>query len=172
MTKPHQKHSGHSNAHSQPHVSRNVTNLAKVMVTEALGVGEPAMTAVGWTLRNRMLRKGTTHVDHAWRGYQHGKAATSIAIKIATGILNGTIPDPTDGAIHFYTPKIMPKEGDATDGYDVSGGLESVDGVKRENKPIKNYRPGFASVYERKYVRDVPEVDFKFYKSLGTHHVR
>ncbi len=82
------------------------------------------MTAVGWTVRNRMARNKTAVVRDAWRGYQHGKPATDVARQIARDILGGAIADPTQGATHFYSPGILPKKGQETKGLDVGGGLE------------------------------------------------
>lgn len=153
--------------------SKNVTNLAKLIVTESGGLSRVTQTAVGWTVRNRMTRNGTTEVDRAWHGYQHGKAATATALVIAKGILDGTIPDPTGGATHFYTPKIMPKEGDDTTGVDVGGGLESVEGVVDDDgNPVKNYRPSFAATFTEKVVPGVAPAIFKFYQQPGNGHVR
>ena len=39
--------------------ARNVQDLARVIVTEAGGENSIAQTAVGWALRNRMIRNGT-----------------------------------------------------------------------------------------------------------------
>ncbi|MDR3435491.1 hypothetical protein [Telmatospirillum sp.] len=158
--------------------NRNVQLLAKLIVTETDGLEKDspnAPIAVGWTVVNRMKRNGTTHIDQAWHGYRHGKNATATAIATAKGILNGTIPDPSDGATHFYTPNIMPKEGDDTDGCDVSGGLESVPGVVVKGdkivKPVRNYRPGFAASFTEKAVFGVPPAVFKLYQQPGTGHV-
>lgn len=141
-------------------------------MTEAGGVGETAQIAVGWTVRNRMARNGATHVDQAWRGYQHRKAPTAAALVIAAGILHGKIPDPTDGATHFYTPEIMPKIGEDTTGIDVAGGLESVPGVQNHTgNPVQNYRPGFAAHFMPRPVTGIPEAKFKFYRQPGTGHV-
>ncbi len=169
----HAQSAKHSKPAQLPSGSKNETDLAKLIVTESGGLSRVTQTAVGWTVRNRMIRNGTAQVDHAWHGYQHGKAPTAAAILIAKGILDGTIPDPTDGATHFYTPKIMPKEGEDTTGVDVSGGLESVPGVVDDDgKAVKNYRPGFASTFTEKTVPGVPPAIFKFYQQPGNGHVR
>jgi spore germination cell wall hydrolase CwlJ-like protein len=177
-------HPGAKGGHLSPEAAakrlhdQNVRNLAKVIATEAGGEGTAAMTAVGWTLRNRMIRNRTDHVDHAWRGYQHGKAPSAEAMRIAEGIIDGTIPDPTNGATHFYTPDIMRKEHQPPrKGEDDSGGLEQVDGVTDgHGKPVKNYRPGFADPgakdFEQHSVAGVPEHRFKFYKQVREGHVR
>jgi len=46
--------------------SPNVEDLARLITTEAGGEGAAAMTAVGWTVRNRMARNKTNVVREAW----------------------------------------------------------------------------------------------------------
>ena len=115
---------GHAAPHAgKPHPAKpgviltdsNVRELADLIWTEARGIGDQAMTAVGWTIRNRMGRNGVTEVDKAWHGYSHGTKPTGANLKhaetIARGVLNGTVADPTNGATHFYSPNTMPKDG-------------------------------------------------------------
>ena len=152
---------------------RNVQDLARVMATEAGGApGETGQIAVGWCLRNRMIRNHTDDVREVWRpAFQHRAPATIMTLKDAASILAGSIPDPTHGATHFYTPAIMPKKGDKTDGVDVGGGLELVPGVTRNGKPIKNYAPAFALTFTPRPVPTIPERTFKFYQQPGSGHV-
>lgn len=158
---------------------RNVQDLARVIVTEAGGENQTAQTAVGWTLRNRMVRNGTNDVERVWRpAYQHRKNPTASALVLAKGILDGTVADPTSGATHFYTPQAMPKKGDPTAGIDVAGGLETVPGVTdadgnatdKSGKPIQNYAPSCAR-FPYKPVPGVAESVFKFYQQPGDGHV-
>ena len=154
---------------------QNVRDLARVMTSEAGGKpGEAAQIAVGWCLRNRMMRNGADRVRQVWSpAFTHRAALTSMALRDAAGILDGTIPDPTDGATHFYTPQAMPKEGGSVAGRDVGGGLESVVGVvvKRGGPPVRNYRPAWSLRFVRKPTPEVPEQFFKFYRQPGTGHV-
>jgi hypothetical protein len=151
----------------------NERDLARVISTEARGTGEAAMRAVGWTLRNRMIRNQEARVDAAWHGYQHGAHVTDAATQIARGILAGTIPDPTNGATHFYSPSTMPKEGQPTRGMNVAGDLESVPGVvDAKGQPVKNYRPDWAAQFPPRPVADVPESVFKFYYDNQHRRVR
>ncbi|MDG6094280.1 cell wall hydrolase [Acetobacter sp. AN02] len=110
----------------------NINDLAAVISAESKGLIDShpnAPFAVGWTLKNRMRRNGISSVRQAWRGYAHSGRLDNRTLAIAHSILEGTTPDPTDGATHFYTPQIMPKEGESTSGADVGGGLELVPGV-------------------------------------------
>jgi hypothetical protein len=151
----------------------NVQNIARTIWTEARGEGVTAMIAVGWTLKNRMTRDEVSHVNQAWGGYQHGVPAPTTALAVARGILNGTTPDPTNGATHFYTPRIMPKKGDPTTGIDVGGGLETVPGVvDKTGKVVQNYRPGWTLTFDQEKVMGVPEAAFKFYRQPGSGHVQ
>ena len=151
---------------------RNIQDLARVITTEAGGENQAAQTAVGWALRNRMIRNGTDNVERVWSpAFQHRKHPTALATQLATGILKGNITDPTCGATHFYTPNIMPKKGESTANIDVAGGLETTPGVVDESgKPIQNYRPSFAT-WPQCIVAGVPEASFKFYRQRGDGHV-
>ena len=166
-------------------VRRNVAELTTVIYNEAKGAGDAAMTAVGWTVRNRMQRNKVDQVDKVWRGYAHGTPSSrgqeqmqyAQARRIATGILAGTISDPTHGATNFYSPKDMPKEGGDTSKTDVSGGLEDVPGVfDKKGQHVKNYRPGWSIDYDHFHQVKIPGVAdyvFKFYQNLGGgSHVR
>jgi hypothetical protein len=150
----------------------NAQNMANTIWTEARGEGNQAMTAVGWTLRNRMTRDNVSNVNQAWGGYQHGVVAPAQALNIARGILSGATPDPTNGATHFYTPKIMPKKGDSTVGVDVGGGLETVAGVTKNGKAVQNYRPSWTLTFDQETVTGVPEASFKFYRQPGSGNVQ
>ena len=161
-------------APSEPElVQRNIQDLARVITTEAGGENRAAQTAVGWALRNRMARNATDDVERVWSpAFQHRKHPTAGAIQLATGILNGQIVDPTSGATHFYTPRIMPKKGEPTAHIDVAGGLETTPGVVDDNgRPIQNYRPSFSS-WPQSAVAGVPEATFKFYRKPGDGPVR
>jgi Cell Wall Hydrolase len=106
----------HSDKAAVPHddYAPNERDLAQLITTEAGGEGEAAMTAVGATVLNRMSRNKAKVVRDAWGGYQHGKRASDAALGLARGLLNHSIPDPTGGATHFYSPGSMPKEGEDT----------------------------------------------------------
>ncbi|WP_428376945.1 hypothetical protein [Lichenicoccus sp.] len=152
--------------------------LASVIWTEARAVGDAAMSAVGWTVRNRMSRNSVRQVDEAWRGYTHdGRPSGSDlahAEAIARSILAGTTPDLTNGSTHFYSPQAMPTTKDKElKGVDVGGGLESVPGVKdAEGRPIENYRPVWTRTFTAEPVKDVPEAAFKFYRPRNNSPVR
>ena len=152
----------------------NVETLGQIIQSEASGVRN-AMLAVGWTVRNRMERNGTTLVSDVQRAYAHGASATDETRQIARSILAGTMADPTNGATHFYTPDRMQKEGDVLrPGQDVSGGLETTQGVLRNGKPIRNYRPSSAGSLDfvQRLVPDVPEHLFKFFAPQKSGRVR
>lgn len=145
---------------------QNVHELASVMESEAGGVrGTAPRIAVGFTILNRMHRNGVLSVHEVWSQYGHNHSPQPDTVALARQILSGAIADPTDGATHFYTPDIMPKEGDTRHG-DTSGGLESVPGVfsHTTGHAVQNYRPGYVGNFIGKPVRDVPEKFFKFYK--------
>lgn len=153
--------------------------LASVIWTEARGVGDAAMTAVGWTLRNRMTRNNVEQVDEAWHGYTHGTQPRGADLKhaeaIACSILDGKPPDPTGGATHFYTTEAMPKEGEPIPEHTgVGGDLESVPGIVDENgNQLENYRPAWTRTFTRDSVKSVLKASLKFRESRdGITHVR
>ena len=151
---------------------RNIDDLANVIYNEAGGNGELAMTAVGSTVWNRMLRNHVSAVSSVSGGYNNkvaaptaskDVAALALARRIAEGILNGTTVDPTRGATHYYSPVNMPTENETTHG-DVGGGLETVPGVTKGGKAVRNYVPSYVSSFTRKPVAGIPDHDFKFYE--------
>jgi len=76
--------SGTSGPPPMPRDSRteqNATDLARLMVTEAGGTTTAAMTAVGWTVHNHMVRNGRSDVSDVWSAYRHGKGATPDALR-------------------------------------------------------------------------------------------
>ncbi|HJS86873.1 MAG TPA: hypothetical protein VJ779_15565 [Acetobacteraceae bacterium] len=151
----------------------NEERLGAIIESEAGGKGEAAMTAVGYTVLNRMRRRGATRVADIQRHHPFAEftKAGVVSQRIAHGILTGAIPDPTQGATHFYTPERMPKEGRLTSGLDVGGGLETVEGVKEHGVPVRNFRPSWTKTYTQRVVRDVPENVFKFYAAPAQEHI-
>lgn len=99
----------------------NIEELASIIKTEAGGCNRAEQIAVGRTVLNRMRRNGTNLVGDV-RGYRDEKDPDDLSLEIARGILGGNIVDNSGGATHFYSPQIMPREGDSTAGYDVGGG--------------------------------------------------
>ncbi len=80
--------------------------------------------------------------------------------------MDGTSPDPTGGATHFYSPQSMPKEGEPVPkGADIKGGLESVPGVVGDDlqTPVRNYRPGWTSRFQPSKPAGIPPAIAKFY---------
>ncbi len=151
---------------------RNIADLADLMWTEARGAGEAAMIAVAWALRNRMLRNKTRRVDETWHGFSHGEKPTGRdrfkVEMLAQSILDGSRPDPTHGATHFYSPVTMPKEGASKTeraGFDLTDELESVPGVMESGKAVRDYPPSWAAGFREESVNGVPKATFRFFRS-------
>ena len=142
----------------------NIEELGRVIASEARGLNEIAQKMVGWTVVNRMKKDRLTRVSDVWDQYAHGHFPTGPSKQLAKDILDGGALDISQGATHFYTPNIMPKEGESVVGRDTGGGLEHVAGVTKHNQPVKNYRPLWAQQYHRVYISGILEKDFKFYK--------
>ena len=146
-------------------LQKNINDLARVIASEAGGESEAAQTMVGWTVVNRMKQRGYQTVSSIPFGqYAHGSMPTLNAIRIATGILEGTIRDSSQGATNFYTPSRMPVEGETKPGIDIGGGLESVPGIFHNGKAVRNYRPTWAKSFPRVLTPQIPEKTFKFYR--------
>ena len=128
---------------------------------------EQESMAVGWTVRNRMERGGTGDVADVRRAYANNQHPTPEMEERAGRILRGEVPDPTNGATHFYSPRSMPHEGQPTHGYDVGGGLEQVPGVNG-----RTYRPSWAATYEQAEVEGARPSHYVFYRAPGNGGVR
>lgn len=118
--------------------------------------------AVGSTALNRMHRDSTNDVTDVWDAYSHGQDPVPEITTLATNLLNGSIGDNSNGATHYYSPRSMPKEGDATSGYDVGGGLEQTQGVNG-----RNYKPSWSLTYTPKAVSGARPAYFKFFRQPG-----
>ena len=118
-------------------------------------------------------------MERAWGGYNHHNprvprdkpeevAAWHKAQEVATALVEGRIPDPTNGGTHFYTPSIMPRKGEPTRGFDVGGGLRFIPGVvDKDGKPIENQSPGFASApgFSLLHTPSLAPTDFQVYSA-------
>ena len=145
-------------------LEQNINDLARVISSEARGVNLTEQEMVGWTIVNRMKQRHASRVSAVWHGYAHGHAPTQDSLTIARSILDGTARDISQGADHFYTPALMPKEGESTAGWDVGRDLEQVEGVTKDGHPVRNYRPVWAEKSQPIFIPNVHDEDFKFYK--------
>ena len=145
----------------------NINDLARIIASEARGLNETAQAMVGWTVVNRTKQRHLTRVSEVWANgnYAHSHMATAMGLRLAESILNGSAMDISQGATYFYSPTSMPKEGERPSFHaDVSGGLESVSGVMKNGRPIRNFRPGWAVRYTYVRVPGIQEKEFKFYR--------
>ncbi len=95
-------------------------------------------------------------------------AGDTTTLDLARKILTGELPDISQGATSFYTPAIMPKEGESTQGFDVGNELETVPGVMGKNRlPARNYKPRWSKGAVRIYTPSIPEREMKFFKVNG-----
>ena len=149
----------------------NVRDLATVIETEAGGQPTNTKTAVGAVVVNRMRRNVTSRVQDVWDGFAHLIKPSPESRIIARTLLEGSVADPTHGATHFYSPNLMPKEGQHPGGR--GDMLESVPGVvDKYHHPIQNYRPHYAIVFPQQSVSGVPEKTFKFFRDPGNRPTR
>ena len=149
-----------------PLYDRNGSDLASIIASEAPDRLRTAQQLVGWTVVNRMKQYGWSHVASVWghHNYAHNQSLTTQSLQIARDILSGKAPDISHGATHFYTPAEMPKGDKIPSGIDVNGGLEQTNGVTRNGKAVKNYRPTWAKNMQQIHTPDTPAMYFKFYR--------
>ena len=63
------------------------------------------------------------------------------------------------------SPTSMPKEGETPSFQaDVRGGLESVSGVTKNGRQVRNYFPGWAKRYSSTRIPGIQDKDLKFYR--------
>lgn len=107
--------------------------LATAIMSEAsIGTNEERV-AVAWTIFNRVDSPSfpNTVCDVVYQGGQYAtnQEPTQKILDLSTSLIDDRGTDPTGGATYFFSPISMPKEGDATRGYDVGGGLHEVTGI-------------------------------------------
>jgi hypothetical protein len=178
----HGRHGVRSGAHrgltpGEVVLRQNVHDLATVIYAEAGGRPLAEQVAVGFTLRNRMLRNHAATVREAWGGFaHHSPEARDMARfeQLARDILEGRVNDPTGGATHFYSPHLMPRAGQPTGHRDVRGGLEPTPDHfdQQTGEPILTYRPGWALTFEPVPLPGIDPWQFRFYRQQGSGHVR
>jgi hypothetical protein len=137
----------------------NITNLATVLMSEASIGNDPERASVGFTVLNRLSDAGETSVNQVWNAYAHNQSPTPDLVALARQLLGGQRADITEGSTHFYSPRSMPKEGQATGGFDVGGGLELVPPL-----PTKTFAPSWVNTMEFVDVPGVRPAFYKFYK--------
>ncbi len=145
----------------------NVNDLARTMISEAGGENETAQAMVGWVVINRMKKDHSEQVSSVWAhgNFAHSHMATGMSLHLSERILSGDAIDISQGATHFYSPKSMPKEGDALSSrIDTRGGLESVPGVTKNGRATRNYRPRWATTSHNIRVPGIQDKDFKFFR--------
>jgi hypothetical protein len=139
----------------------NIANLATVLMSEASVGIDVERASVGFTLLNRLKDSGKTSVDQVWNAYVHNQSPTAELIAVARQLLSGQRADITKGATHFYSPRSMPREGQATGNFDVGGGLELVPPLT-----VRTYAPGWVRTMQLVDIPGVRPAFFKFYRSV------
>ncbi len=149
----------------------NVEDLARIIISEAGGGSDAEKTMVGQVLMNRLHRAPPNWtVKQVWGAFAHRTSPTKAERELAHRIINGTEPDISQGATHFYSPNRMPKKGDSTRGADVGGGLEWS--VAPNGNKINNYRPGFAAQFPSVDIPGVDSKNFRVFRQIGNGLVR
>lgn len=121
---------------SETDTGQEIECLATALMSEAsIGTNEERV-AVAWTIFNRVDSHTfpNTICDVVYQGGQYAtnQEPTQEILDLATSLIGDRGTDPTGGATHFFSPTSMPKEGEATRGYDVGGGLHEVTGISEK----------------------------------------
>ena len=143
--------------------------LATVLMSEASVGNRTERICVGWTVRNRLEsgEYGSSIYNIAARGaYSISQEPNRQMMAIASLILMSSIPDPTGGATHFFSPRSMPNEHEASrcrppigSGRMHCDALHSVAGL-----PHRVYFPPFHDEYEFVPIEGVREAYYRFYR--------
>jgi hypothetical protein len=123
-------------------ITGNLYWLAKAIMSEASIGRQEERIAVGWTVLNRFDSGnfGSSIKDVVKNGYAYNQEPTQEIIVLAKDLLERKIPDPTGGAIYFFSPISMPKEGEenkckppiGNGNMDCNGGLYQVPGTSEK----------------------------------------
>jgi hypothetical protein len=135
---------------------------------QAVRATDAERSAVAWTALNRVkagtFGKSVHDVVAAPGQFAYSKEPTSEILDLAARLSKGQIPDPTQGATHFFSPIGMPKEGESTTGFDVGGGLHAVPGLAK-----KVYFPSWTTkLVWAGALQDVRQKYYMFYRPSGT----
>lgn len=144
---------------------QNVEDLARILMSEGSMANPAEKMALAFTVLYRMKRNQRSQVREVWGSYVKDADPTPM-LGYARKVFAGEIPDQSGGATHFYSPVAMPHEGDPTEGIDVHGGLEQTAGLD-----TKNYKPGWANLFEAVPIDGVREMRYRFYRQPGNGRV-
>ena len=140
--------------------SKDAKCLATTLMSEASIGTNKERIAVAWTIFNRVnspnFPNTICEVTNQSNQYATNQAPTQEVLDLATSLIANRGTDPTGGAIYFFSPRSMPKEGESTRNYDVGGGLHEVDGIDK-----KVYFPSFTLTTE--YTGNIPGVRPAYY---------
>lgn len=143
---------------------QDIECLATALMSEASVGTYEERVAVAWTIFNRV---NSTKFPNSICGvvnqpyqYATNQKPTQELMDLAKTLISNPGSDPTTGAIYFFSPRSMPKEGDETFGYDVGGGLHDVTGIDK-----KVYFPSFTMTQEYVgVIRGVRPAYYMFYR--------
>ncbi len=141
-------------------IDQDTTCLATALMSEAsVGTAEERV-AVAWTIFNRVSSPDYPNticeVVNQRGQYATNQKPTQELLGLAASLISNPGEDPTGGATYFFSPISMPKEGEATGGYDIGGGLHEVEGISS-----KVYFPSWALTME--YAGDISGVRPAYY---------
>jgi hypothetical protein len=149
-------------------IDQDASCLATALMSEAsVGTAEERV-AVAWTIFNRVNSPNFPNtvcgVVNQRGQYATNQKPTQEFLDLAVSLIADPGADPTGGATYFFSPISMPKEGEATGGYDIGGGLHEVEGIS-----AKVYFPSWALTLESAGdVTGVRQSYYMFYRERAT----
>jgi hypothetical protein len=148
--------------------SQDVKCFATALMSEASVGTDEERAAVAWTIFNRVsspnFPNSICDVINQRSQYATNQEPTQELLDLAESLIANRGTDPTGGAVYFFSPRSMPKEGDDTSRYDIGGGLHDVTGIDK-----KVYFPSFTLTHE--YAGDLQGVRpayYMFYQEQST----
>ena len=149
-------------------IDQDTSCLATALMSEAsVGTAEERL-AVAWTIFNRVnspnFPNTICEVVNQRGQYAMNQKPTQEFLDLAASLIAAHGADPTGGATYFFSPISMPKEGEATGGYDIDGGLHEVEGING-----KVYFPSWSLTKESAgNITGVRPAYYMFYRERAT----
>ncbi|RQW80314.1 MAG: hypothetical protein EHM14_05370 [Methanothrix sp.] len=128
-------------------IDQDTSCLATALMSESSVGTVEERAAVAWTVFNRVNSPNFPNticgVVNQRGQYAMNQKPNQEFLDLAASLIAEPGADPTGGATYFFSPISMPKEGKATGGYDIGGGLHEVEGISG-----KVYFPSWALTME------------------------
>lgn len=152
--------------YSSNHFSQANLDLVAKIIKSELGIGNEAeQRAIGWAVRNQMVRLNTRSAADARDHFNDAdnQPADAKSRHNAQYVLSLDMGhDTTDGAIKWFSPMSMPSQGESCANHDCGGGTISV--ADNSGTVHQKYAPTFHQHMTYVTVTGVREWHARFYK--------